>query len=87
MNQETRSGVCSKNPKHPDREGTKFEEIPFVVEHWKLHPRPPLPKSLVWTEAEATLIVQSFWRGYKVTVSCSVLLCYNDAHSSSSGEA
>lgn len=29
-------------------------------------PRPPLPLSLVWTEDEAALVIQSRWRGYQV---------------------
>ena len=29
-------------------------------------PRPPLPKSLVWTELEACLKIQAFYRGYLV---------------------
>jgi len=29
-------------------------------------PRKPLPKSLVWTEEEAALKIQSFFRGYQV---------------------
>lgn len=29
-------------------------------------PRPPLPKSLLWSEEEATLKIQSFYRGYLV---------------------
>ncbi len=31
-------------------------------------PRPPLPLSLVWTEFQAAIVIQSFWRGYKVNI-------------------
>ena len=34
--------------------------------HVHFSPRPPLPKSLLWTEEEAALIVQAHYRGYKV---------------------
>ena len=43
-----------------------LEDIPFVHEHFKQYPRAPLPKSLVWTEDEAALIIQSFYRGYRI---------------------
>ena len=29
-------------------------------------PRPPLPLSLIWTEEEAALVIQSHWRGFLV---------------------
>lgn len=54
------------NPAQCDREAVFLEDIPFVKEWWKEHPRPPLPKSLLWSEPEAILIIQSFWRGYKI---------------------
>jgi len=54
------------NPDEDSRTDIVLEEIPFVKEWLKDHPRPPLPKSLLWTEDEASLIIQSFWRGYKV---------------------
>ena len=38
-------------------------------------PRPPLPMSLIWTEEEAALIIQSHWRGFLVcVVSCPISL-------------
>ena len=30
-------------------------------------PRPPLPKSVLWSEEEACLVIQAFWQGYKVS--------------------
>lgn len=45
----------------------KLADIDFVQEWWKDHPRPPLSNSVLWNEAEASLIIQSFFRGYKVS--------------------
>lgn len=44
----------------------EFLEIPFVKDSLAVNPRKPLPKSLVWTEEEATLKLQAFYRGYQV---------------------
>lgn len=43
-----------------------LENIPFVRTHFEKYPRPPLPKSLLWSEEEAALIIQSFYRGYLI---------------------
>ena len=43
-----------------------LEEIPFVSTHFEQYPRAPLPKSLLWSEEEAALIIQSFYRGYRI---------------------
>lgn len=56
----------SKNPFKTERTKLPLEEIPFVAEEWAVNPRPPLPKSLLWSPPEAALVIQSFWRGYKV---------------------
>lgn len=64
-----------KNPQRPEHseleqslaeENEKLEDIPFVQEHFQQFPRPPLPLSLVWTEEHAAVIIQSFYRGYRV---------------------
>ncbi|KAK3784066.1 hypothetical protein RRG08_025259 [Elysia crispata] len=54
------------NPQNGDRTKVDLWEIPFVKDWLKDHPRPPLPKSLIWTDEEASLIIQSYWRGYVV---------------------
>ncbi|CAF0905095.1 unnamed protein product [Rotaria sordida] len=43
-----------------------LEDIPFVRIHFEKYPRAPLPKSLLWSEEEAALIIQSFYRGYRI---------------------
>jgi hypothetical protein len=54
-----------KNPQLSDID-QKLEDIPFVHTHFEKYPRAPLPKSLLWTEEEAALIIQAFYRGYRV---------------------
>jgi hypothetical protein len=43
-----------------------LEDIPFVHTQFETYPRAPLPKSLLWSEEEAALIIQSFYRGYRI---------------------
>ncbi|KAI4551904.1 hypothetical protein MJT46_020135, partial [Ovis ammon polii x Ovis aries] len=59
-------GVTSQNPKRIGEPFTEFFSIPFVEEWLKLHPRPAIPLSLLLTESEAALCIQSFWRAYLV---------------------
>ncbi|XP_060553480.1 IQ domain-containing protein K-like [Ruditapes philippinarum] len=58
--------LYNHNPNQLERSKTQLENISFVKEWLKDHPRPPLPLSLIWTEEEAALKIQSFWRGYLI---------------------
>ncbi|XP_070580115.1 IQ domain-containing protein K-like [Ptychodera flava] len=48
------------------RENDTLDEIPFVQKILAENPRPPLPLSLIWTEEEAAIVIQSFYRGYRI---------------------
>ncbi|XP_054390797.1 IQ domain-containing protein K isoform X10 [Pongo abelii] len=56
--------LYNQNPKRAGEPFTEFFSIPFVEERLKQHPRPPIPLSLLLTEEEAALYIQSFWRAY-----------------------
>nr|XP_033818841.1 IQ domain-containing protein K [Geotrypetes seraphini] len=60
------------NPKRKDKAFVNFLNIPFVAKRLKEHPRPPIPLSLLISEEEAALIIQSFWRGYRVRCSSEI---------------
>ncbi|XP_063170998.1 IQ domain-containing protein K [Candoia aspera] len=58
--------LYNHNAKRKDEPFVEFFEIPFVKDWLKDHPRPPIPLSLLLTEEEASNIIQSFWRGYRI---------------------
>ena len=57
--------LYQNNPKHKRREA-QLHNIPFVQKILSVKPRPPLPLSLQWSESEAAVVIQSFWRGFVV---------------------
>ncbi|XP_074648516.1 IQ domain-containing protein K-like [Tubulanus polymorphus] len=58
--------LYTNNPSFDDRNGMILWDIDFVKNWLKDHPRPPLPLSLLLSEEEAALLVQSHWKGYLV---------------------
>nr|XP_026649658.1 IQ domain-containing protein K isoform X1 [Zonotrichia albicollis] len=58
--------LYNNNPKRKDESFTELFSIPFVKDWLKDHPRPPVPLSLLLSEEEASILIQSFWRGYRV---------------------
>ncbi|CAH6793007.1 Iqck [Phodopus roborovskii] len=66
---------CPQNPKRAGEPFTEFFSIPFVEEWLKHHPRPPIPLSLLLTEEEAAISIQSFWRAYLVMFHVNRRMC------------
>ncbi len=65
-NQRQECESCINTGAHPFMKYLCF--APYHSLYCHCSPRPPLPMSLLWSEEEASLIIQSFWRGYKVGI-------------------
>ncbi|XP_055039109.1 IQ domain-containing protein K isoform X2 [Misgurnus anguillicaudatus] len=60
--------LYNKNPCRTEHIHLNFHEIPFVQDWLLIHPRKSIPVFLLLTDEQAALLIQAYWRGYKVRI-------------------
>ncbi|XP_072548994.1 IQ domain-containing protein K [Salminus brasiliensis] len=60
--------LYNKNKQRTGQTPLDFHEIPFVSNWLSTHPRAVIPFSMLLTDEQAALFIQTFWKGYKIRV-------------------
>ncbi|XP_070398176.1 IQ domain-containing protein K isoform X2 [Nothobranchius furzeri] len=60
--------LYNHNSQQQGRDPVNFHDIPFVKDFLSTHPEHHIPRFLLLSEEQAAVLIQAFWRGYKIRV-------------------